>query len=69
MTTKRQMAKAARLWSLAVIAQMDGGEGEEGMVLRKVAADKAVDTLWSLGYGRGELLSEGDCINAVKGNY
>lgn len=67
MANKRQMAKAARLWSLAVIAHMDQCVyDEDANALRAVATEQAELKLENLGYRCQDLLSELDCIKAVQ---
>lgn len=61
------MEKAARLWSLAVIAHMDEfADEEEANALRSIAIDKAALKLENLGYRHQDLLSELDCIKAAQ---
>ena len=70
MATKRQIAKAARLWGLSLIAHMDCGHdyvGEDDPVLkvRMEAISAASDKLRQLGFEPGQLLNEDDCLRAV----
>lgn len=65
MATKRQLARAARLYRLAVIAHMDlSGDGEQKV--RSMAIDQAVLELSRLGYEPRQLLSEDDCLRAAE---
>ena len=65
MTTKRQLTKAARLWSLGVIANGDDG-GDEQSGIRQIAIDHAQDQLHRLGHHFGDLINEQACIDAVE---
>jgi hypothetical protein len=63
---KRQLRKAAQLWSLSTIAhaQMDTGI-KEFDELRKVAIDEAWKKLKRMGFDPCCLRFEQECINAV----
>ncbi len=64
--TKRQIAKAGKLWGLALIAHTDdlGCTSAEGAV-RKAARSYALQGLARLGFEPRHLLNEADCLKAV----
>ncbi|MDL5034429.1 hypothetical protein QRD43_21175 [Pelomonas sp. APW6] len=64
--TSKQIAKAARLYSLALAAHVGGAEDDEAQAAVKQAArDAAHEALGRLGFEAGQLVTVGDCINAV----
>lgn len=67
MATKRQIAKAGRLWGLALIAHTDNTEGDlpEANDIREAARGWAVQELLRLGFAPHQLLNEADCLQAV----
>jgi hypothetical protein len=66
MATKRQIKKAARLWSLALIAHTDGwSDDDDESAVRAIAVERAVLELHRKGYDPGDLQSERDCLDAV----
>ena len=66
MATQRQKAKAAKLWSLAVIAHMDLVEDDDlANEVREIAISKARAKLESLGFHYSELLCAQDCIDTT----
>lgn len=66
MATKRQVEKAARLWSLALIAHTDVDcDDEVASAVRSIAVERALTDLQRKGYDPGQLLCERDCLDAV----
>lgn len=62
MPTQRQIKKAARLWSLALVASVDGmDEGE----VRKEARRAAFATLERMGFDPYSLTDEAACLRAA----
>ena len=66
--TKRQITKASRLYSLAVVANCDlgGAFGDDEDAVAQAAIEKARADLDRLGFDPGQLSSLESCINAVR---
>jgi hypothetical protein len=63
---KKQIKKAARLYSLALVAHLDGGDTEEQDAVKTEARRAATEALTRLGFEPGELTTLENCINAAK---
>jgi hypothetical protein len=64
---KRQVARAVRLYRLAMLSNQDcgGAESEDEQAVMLGATDAAGDALRRLGYTPTELLTIGQCIEAA----
>lgn len=64
--SSKQIAKAARLYSLALAAHAGGAEdGEVQAAVKQAARDAAHEALGRLGFEADQLVTLEDCINAV----
>ncbi|MGF6575084.1 hypothetical protein ABH945_007213 [Paraburkholderia sp. GAS333] len=65
--TKAQIAKAARLYSLAMAALGDAGgaQTDDETQIMYASQGRAEAALARLGYGKSQLLTIWDCIHAV----
>lgn len=69
--TKRQIERAGRLYGLAMAAHSDAAGAESQIEAAVMARASAIASaaLARLGFDRSELLTVGDCIDAVRNNY
>lgn len=65
--TNKQTTKAARLYSLALVAHVGGvTDSEDQDAVKAAARSAALDALERLGFEAGQLLTLEDCIKAVR---
>ncbi|UEC05425.1 hypothetical protein [Burkholderia vietnamiensis] len=65
--TKQQATKAGRLYGLAMVALSDGVAMDvDEMRVMQASREQAEAALARLGYDKSQLLTIGDCIEAVR---